>query len=318
MTTVVYSHPIFLNHDTGFGHPESADRLRCIESALNAPEFGDLIRKQAPKGRIDQVLAVHPQEFIDRIFGAIPERGLAYIDGDTVVSRDSGEAALYAVGAVCDAVDLLLSGQADNAFCAVRPPGHHAETKRAMGFCVFNNVAIAANHARRKHGVERVAIVDFDVHHGNGTQEIFYHDPAVLYASTHQMPLYPGTGRRSETGTGNIFNAPLNPGDGSREFQAAMSEIIFPALNRFKPEIILISAGFDAHRADPLASLNFEDSDYAWVTRELLDIADRHCAGRIVSALEGGYDLEALAMSSKAHVYEMMRHERADHRNPDV
>ncbi|MGH8551133.1 MAG: histone deacetylase family protein [Methylococcales bacterium] len=310
MTTLFYSHPIFLNHDTGFGHPECPERLKSIESALNAPEFKDLTRKQAPRGSIDQILAVHPREQFDRIFRAIPERGTGYIDGDTVVSRDSGEAALHAVGAVCDAVDMLLTGQADNAFCAVRPPGHHAETKRAMGFCLFNNVAIAANHARRQYGIQRVAIVDFDVHHGNGTQEIFYHDPAVLYASTHQMPLYPGTGQRSETGLGNIFNAPLEPGDGSLEFQEAMNEMIFPALNRFKPEIILTSAGFDAHQADPLASLNFTDSDYAWVTRKLLDIADQHCAGKIVSTLEGGYNLKALASSAKAHVYEMMNHGR--------
>ncbi|MGH8559623.1 MAG: histone deacetylase family protein [Methylococcales bacterium] len=310
MTTVLYSHPIFLNHDTGYGHPECADRLRSIESALQEPEFKDLYWKQAPKGTLDQILIVHPREYIERIFRAIPARGTGYIDGDTVVSKDSGEAALHAVGAVCDAVDMLMSGQAHNAFCAVRPPGHHAETKRAMGFCLFNNVAIAANHARRHHGLKRVAIVDFDVHHGNGTQEIFYKDPDILYASTHQMPLYPGTGRRSETGAGNIFNAPLLPGDGSSAFQKAMQDIIFPALNEFKPEMILISAGFDAHQSDPLASLNFTDDDYAWVTRELLDLADQHCAGKIVSTLEGGYNLKALASSTAAHVSEMMKHGR--------
>ncbi|MCI0668557.1 MAG: histone deacetylase family protein [Methylococcaceae bacterium] len=317
MTTLLYSHPIFLDHDTGFGHPECPERLRSIESELDAPEFKDLTRRQAPKGNIDQVLAVHSRELFDRIFRAIPRRGIGYIDGDTVVSKDSGEAALYAVGAVCDAVDRLMTGQADNAFCAVRPPGHHAETNRAMGFCLFNNVAIAANHARRWYGIGRVAIVDFDVHHGNGTQQIFYHEPAVLYASTHQMPLYPGTGRRSETGAGNIFNAPLQPGDGSLEFQKSMNEIIFPALHEFRPEIMLISAGFDAHRADPLASLNFTDNDYAWVTRKLLDIADQYCAGRIVSTLEGGYNLKALASSTKAHVSEMLCHKRTDNRSPN-
>lgn len=307
MATLLYSHPVFLSHDTGYQHPECADRLRSIESALEAPEFNNLFRKEAPKGTIDQILTVHSKEYIDRIFRAIPEQGSGYIDGDTVLSKDSGTAALHAVGAVCDAVDKLMSGQADNAFCAVRPPGHHAETKRAMGFCLFNNVAIAANHARRQHGIKRVAIIDFDVHHGNGTQEIFYNDPGVLYASTHQMPLYPGTGRQSETGVGNIFNAPLHPGDGSTAFQKAMNEIIFPALNQFKPEFILISAGFDAHRDDPLASLNFTDSDYAWVTRELLGLADQHGAGKIVSALEGGYNLKALASSVAAHVSELMK-----------
>jgi acetoin utilization deacetylase AcuC-like enzyme len=317
MTTLFYSHPIFLDHDTGFGHPECPERLKSIESALNTPEFKDLSRKLAPRGSIDAILTVHPREQFDRIFRAIPERGNGYIDGDTVVSRDSGEASLYAVGAVCDAVDNIMSGRADNAFCAVRPPGHHAETNRAMGFCLFNNVAIAANHARREHRVKRAAIVDFDVHHGNGTQQIFYHDPDVLYASTHQMPLYPGTGHRSETGLGNIFNAPLHPGDGSPEFRNAMNEIVFPALNRFEPELILISAGFDAHQADPLASLNFTDNDYAWVTRKLLGIADRHCAGRIVSTLEGGYNLKALASSTKAHVIEMMNHRRAENRSPE-
>lgn len=307
MTTVLYTHPIFLNHDTGPGHPECPDRLRSIESALNAPEFKILDRKKAPRGTVDQILTVHPQDHIDRVLRAIPDRGTGYIDGDTVVSSDSGEAALHAVGAVCDAVDMVLTAQADNAFCAVRPPGHHAESKRAMGFCLFNNVAIAANHARRRYGIERAAIVDFDVHHGNGTQQIFFHDPDVLYASTHQIPLYPGTGYRSETGAGNIFNVPLRPGDGGAALQKAMTKIIFPALAEFKPQIILISAGFDAHRDDPLASLNFTVRDYAWITRELREIADQHCSGKIVSALEGGYNLRALAASVAAHVTEMMK-----------
>ncbi|MGH8552266.1 MAG: histone deacetylase family protein [Methylococcales bacterium] len=304
--TTLYTHPIFLEHDTGYGHPECADRLRSIESALQNAQFEGLDRKQAPRGSVDQVLTVHPQDYIDGIFRAIPQRGTGYLDGDTIVSKASGEAALHAVGAACDAVDRVTIGQANNAFCAIRPPGHHAETKRAMGFCLFNNVAIAANHARRKHGLNRVAIVDFDVHHGNGTQEIFYKDASVLYASTHQMPLYPGTGRRSETGVGNIFNAPLEPGAGSDAFREAMSDIIFPALDDFKPEMILVSAGFDAHRADPLASLNFTDEDYAWVTRELLKLAHRHCAGKMVSMLEGGYNLKALATSVQSHVSEMM------------
>jgi acetoin utilization deacetylase AcuC-like enzyme len=312
MTTLLYTHPVFLDHDTGFGHPESPDRLRSIESALAAPRFKDLYRKIAPKGSLEQVLAVHTQEHIDRIFRMIPEQGIAHIDGDTVVSRDSGEAALYAVGAVCDAVDMIMTGQADNAFCAVRPPGHHAERRRAMGFCLFNNIAIAANHARRRYAVKRVAIVDFDVHHGNGTQDIFQKDPDVLYASTHQMPLYPGTGFRNETGVGNIINVPLLPGDGGHALQSAMRKIIFPAVNEFKPELILVSAGFDGHQADPLASLNFTVDDYAWVTREILELADRHCAGKCVSTLEGGYNLKALAGSTAAHVYQMMIHALED------
>lgn len=306
MTTAIYSHPIFLNHDTGSGHPECPDRLRAIESALDSSDFNNLWRIAAPLGTVAQILTTHPQNQIDRVFQAIPEHGTGYIDGDTVVSSDSGQAALHAVGAVCDAVDQVMTGEADNAFCAVRPPGHHAEKNRAMGFCLFNNVAIAANYARQYYSIERVAIVDFDVHHGNGTQEIFYNDPSVLYASTHQIPLYPGTGNRAETGAGNIFNVPLQSGEGSLAFQKAMTEIIFPALNEFRPQLILISAGFDAHQADPLASLNFNDSDFAWITRELLKIAKQHCSGKVISTLEGGYNLDALASSTAAHVCEMM------------
>lgn len=306
MSTLVYSHPIFLNHDTGFGHPECPDRLRSIESALDGPIFETLMRIEAPIGSTAQILTTHPQEHFDRVFQAIPEVGSGYIDGDTVVSADSGKAALYAVGAVCDAVDQVITAKADNAFCALRPPGHHAEKNRAMGFCLFNNVAIAANHARLHYSVERIAIIDFDVHHGNGTQDIFYNDANVLYASTHQMPLYPGTGSRAEIGAGNIFNAPLPAGAGSLDFKNAMTELIFPAIHAFKPELILISAGFDAHRADPLASLNFSDQDFSWITRELMALADQYCSGKIVSMLEGGYDLSALGSSTAAHVNELM------------
>lgn len=307
MTTALYTHPVFLEHNTGFGHPECADRLRVIEAALCALEFQELARKQAPEGQEVAILAVHPREHLDRVLHAIPKQGIQYLDGDTLVSPASGEAALRAVGAVCDAVDLVLGGGADNAFCAVRPPGHHAERNRAMGFCLFNNVAIAARYAQRCHEIERVAIVDFDVHHGNGTQDIFAEDPTVLYASTHQMPLYPGTGYRREKGLGNIFNAPLHPADGGAAFQKAMNEIIFPAIDDFAPNLLLISAGFDAHQADPLASLNLIEADFAWVTRELGAIAACHCAGKIISTLEGGYNLSALAESVAAHVSELMR-----------
>ncbi len=306
MSTFLYTHESFLQHDTGSGHPECADRLRSISIALNQPEFANLIRMPAPSGSEKQIVLIHPQSQIDRVFQSIPKSGSGYLDGDTVVSANSGAAALHAVGAVCDAIDHVITKQATNAFCAVRPPGHHAETNRAMGFCLFNNVAIAAQYARLQCHVDRVAIVDFDVHHGNGTQEIFYSEANVLYASTHQYPLYPGTGGLNETGVGNIFNAPLSAGADTRLFQAAMGERILPALIRFKPELLLISAGFDAHKDDPLASLNLVEDDYAWVTRELMDIADKFCEGRIVSMLEGGYNLSALASSSAAHVRELM------------
>lgn len=307
MTTYYYTHPSFLSHDTGPGHPESAERLRAISAALDAPEFAKMVRREAPAASHDQLRLVHPQRQIDRILRAIPQRGYAYIDGDTVVSPASGEAALRAAGAVCAAVNAVLDGKADNAFCAVRPPGHHAEPGRSMGFCLFNNVAIAAEHARSTRAIERVAIADFDVHHGNGTQAVFYEQPSVLYASTHQAPLYPGTGSVDETGVGNIFNVPLAAGSDGELFRKAVVEIIFPALHAFEPELILISAGFDAHRDDPLASLGLVEEDYAWISRELLKIAETWCRGRVVSTLEGGYHLGALGRSVAAHVRELLR-----------
>ena len=307
MTTLLYTHPSFLQHDTGLGHPESAERLRAIEKALSRPEFAALVRKEAAPASIDQLRLIHTQSHIDRVFTAVPKIGHAYLDADTVISPDSGKAALHAVGAACAAVDAVFAREAGNTFCAVRPPGHHAEPDAAMGFCLFNNVAIAAEHARSRHGVKRVAIVDFDVHHGNGTQAAFRSQPEVLYASTHQYPWYPGTGAANEAGIGNIFNVPLPAGSGSAEFRAAMTGKIFPAVDAFKPALILISAGFDAHRDDPLASLNWMEEDYAWVTREILDLADRHAGGRLVSVLEGGYDLHALAASVSAHVRALMR-----------
>jgi acetoin utilization deacetylase AcuC-like enzyme len=306
MTTLLYTHPSFLEHDTGLGHPESAERLRAIDRALSQPEFAALVKKEAPRASLEQLRLIHTQRHIDRLLKAVPKIGHAYLDADTVISPASGEAALHAVGAVCAAVDAVFGGEASNAFCAVRPPGHHAEPDDAMGFCLFNNIAIAAEHARKRHGIRRVAIVDFDVHHGNGTQAAFHDQKDVLYASTHQYPWYPGTGRASETGVGNIFNAPLPSESGSAEFRAAMTGKILPAVDAFKPELILVSAGFDAHRDDPLAALNLVEEDYAWITRELLKLADRHAARRLVSALEGGYDLEALGASVAAHVQELM------------
>jgi acetoin utilization deacetylase AcuC-like enzyme len=297
-----YSHPDFLLHATGAGHPECADRLRAISKALAQPAFADLIHVAPPVGTEQQVCLIHPLEHIQRIRAAIPVQGERHLDPDTVVSPGSEAAAFRAVGAVCDAVDRILADKADNAFCAVRPPGHHAEPQQAMGFCLFNNVAIAAEYARRHYALERIAIVDFDVHHGNGTQAAFYYQPKVFYASSHEMPHYPGTGQPWETGVGNIVNVPLAAGDTGVEFRKKYDSIILPALDAFKPQLLLISAGFDAHQDDPLASINLVEDDFRWVTQALMDCAGRHCKGRIVSVLEGGYNLKALAASVALHV----------------
>ncbi len=306
MTTFYYTHPSFQSHDTGSGHPENAARLRAIDSVLNRAEFANLVKKEAPRAEIGQILLVHSETHVKKVLDSIPDYGIQYLDPDTPVSPGSGEAALRAAGAVCAAVDAVFAGVANNAFCGVRPPGHHAESSHVMGFCLFNNIAIAAEHARHKHGINRVAIVDFDVHHGNGTQHIFDKNKDVLYASTHQHPWYPGTGSVNETGVGNIFNAPLPAGSGGVEFRAAMSGKILPAIDHFKPELILVSAGFDAHKDDPLGALKLLEEDYAWITRELLNLAKRHCGGKLVSALEGGYHLTALGESVGAHVRELL------------
>jgi acetoin utilization deacetylase AcuC-like enzyme len=306
MTTLLYTHQACLGHDPGSYHPESPDRLRAVLAGLSAREFDTLERREAPRAELDEIMRVHPRAFIEAVLAAVPQRGHAHLDADTGLSPGSREAALHAVGAVCAAVDAVIAGEADNAFCAVRPPGHHAESSRAMGFCLFNNVAIGAQRARQVHGLERAAIIDFDVHHGNGTQEIFENNPHVFYASTHQSPLYPGTGARGETGVGNVVNVPLRPMSGSAEFRRAFDDMILPALEDFRPDFILVSAGFDAHRADPLAQLLLVEADYAWVTERLMACAARHCEGRLVSSLEGGYDLEALASSAAAHVGALM------------
>ena len=245
---------------------------------------------------------VHPSALVDHVLAPMGHDERRWIDGDTVMSAGSAEAALRAAGAVCDAIDSVMAGDVDNAFCAVRPPGHHAEPGRAMGFCLFNNVAVGALYARETYGLGRIAAVDFDVHHGNGTQAAFESDGDLFYASTHQWPLYPGTGAAGETGVGNICNVPLAPGSGSRAFRRAMSETVLPALEAFRPDMILLSAGFDAHNDDPLAGLKFRTEDYGWVTAQLVRIAEGLCGGRMVSALEGGYDLQALADSVVAHV----------------
>ena len=302
MRTLYYSHPDFLLHDTGKGHPECAGRLRSIAKALDAPEFTNLIRVLPPLGTEQQIRLIHPRFHIEAIRAAIPEQGEHFLDHDTVLSPGSENAAFRAVGAVCDAVDKVVTEQADNAFCAIRPPGHHAEPDLAMGFCLFNNVAIAASYALCHHHLERVAIVDFDVHHGNGTQAAFYKQPNVLYASSHQMPNYPGTGFPTETGVGNIINVPLAAGDTGVEFRKKYNSIILPALRNFKPDLLLISAGFDAHKDDPLSATMLIEDDFRWVTQELMDIADCYCKGRIISALEGGYNLKALAASVAVHI----------------
>jgi acetoin utilization deacetylase AcuC-like enzyme len=306
MTTLLYTHPACLDHDPGGHHPESPARLQAVLQALEAPQFAGIERREAPEADLDDIARVHPRRFVEALLAAVPTSGHVGIDADTVMSPGSGRAALRAAGAVVAAVDAVAAGEADNAFCAVRPPGHHAEPRRAMGFCLFNNVAIGALRARQAHGLARVAVIDFDVHHGNGTQACFHDDASLFYASTHQSPFYPGTGARGETGVGNIVNAPLPAMAGSREFHLAFEREILPALDSFRPEMVLISAGFDAHRRDPLAQLMLDEADYVWVTERLLAVARTHAEGRVVSTLEGGYDLAALGASAAAHVGVLM------------
>jgi acetoin utilization deacetylase AcuC-like enzyme len=311
MTTLLLTHPSFILHDTGPGHPERPDRMRAIDKALAQDAFKRLVRRDAPlRDDVEAAIArVHPAEYIGAIKAARPADGeeAVRLDPDTVLSSGTWDAALRAVGAGLLAVDEVMAGTVKNAFCQIRPCGHHAETARAMGFCLFNNAAVAARYAKSKHGAERVAIVDWDVHHGNGTQDIFWTDKSVFFASTHQMPLYPGTGALGETGEGNIWNAPLRPNDGGEQFRAAMNQRILPALRNFGPDLIIISAGFDAHEADPLANLRLVEADFAWATMELLEIAALHANGRVVSMLEGGYDLAALGRSVAVHVDGLMQ-----------
>ncbi len=304
MTTLYITHPVFLDHDTGPGHPETADRLRAVNTILETPAFHYLVRENAPAVDPALVEAVHTPAYVRGVLQAIPESGRAVVDdGDTVVSPASGEAALRAAGAVVEGVAAVVGGTTRNVFCGVRPPGHHAEADHAMGFCLFNNVAVAARAARNVHGLERVAVVDFDVHHGNGTQQAFWSDPGVFYASSHQMPLFPGTGTPAERGAhDNIVNVPLASDADSAAFRAAYTETILPRLRAFAPQLVLISAGFDAHKADPLATVRVSTADFGWLTGELLAVA-RDCAdNRVVSVLEGGYNLNALAASVAAHV----------------
>ena len=307
MRTALFTHEACLEHDTGQSHPESPARLRAVLQALDAPAFANLDRREAPRATIDQIARVHPRDYVTQLLSDIPESGLLQLDADTIASPGSGEAALRAAGAVCAAIDAVISGEVRNAFCAVRPPGHHAEPTIPMGFCIFNSIAVGAAHAREAHGLNRVAVVDFDVHHGNGTQAMFQDNPYSFFASTHQSPLYPGTGAATDRGCAdNIVNAPLPPNAGSDAFQHAMTETVLPALSAFAPDMIFISAGFDAHADDPLASLNFLDGDYAWATQQIMNVAGNCCDGRLVSTLEGGYDLAALARSAACHVSTLM------------
>ncbi len=307
MVTRLYTNPIFLEHLTPPGHPERPDRLRAVERMLDDEAFADLDRVIAPKGDEETILYAHPREFVERVRAAIPQEGIVSLDADTNVSPKSWQAAVTAVGAANAAVDDVFEGRAANVFVASRPPGHHAEKTTAMGFCLFNTAAIAARYAQRRHGVERVAIIDWDVHHGNGTQDIFWDDPTVMYCSTHQMPLYPGTGAKSETGVGNIVNAPLAPQTGSDVFRDAFNSRVLPAIDGFAPDLIIISAGFDAHHRDPLAEINLTEDDFDWATGQLMERATRHAGNRLVSLLEGGYDLQGLAFSVAAYVGRLMK-----------
>ena len=307
MTTRLYTHPIFLEHITPPGHPERPDRLRAIERVLDDEAFAALDRVKAPEGDEATILYAHPADFVARVRAAIPEEGIARIDADTTASPKSWQAVIAAIGTANAAVDDVFAGRADNVFVAARPPGHHAEKTTAMGFCFFNTAAIAARYAQKKHGAERVAVVDWDVHHGNGTQDIFWDDPSVLYCSTHQMPLYPGTGAKTETGAGNIVNAPLAPQTGSEVFRDAFLSRVLPSLDNFAPDLIIISAGFDAHHRDPLAEINLTEDDFDWATGQLMQRAARHSGNRLVSLLEGGYDLQGLAFSVAAHVGRLMK-----------
>jgi len=308
VSVALFTHPSALTHDTGPDHPECPDRVRYVLRALETAEFTPLLREIAPAAPVEALLAAHTPAMVEDILGRQPGPSeLIYLDADTVLSAGSVEAALHAAGGAMAGVDAVMEGWARAAFVAMRPPGHHAEHDRPMGFCLFNNAAVAAFHARSKWQLRRIAVVDFDVHHGNGTQDIFYNDGDLFYASSHQHPCYPGTGLAHQRGAANnILNLQLAPGSGSEAFREAWRDGI-AALQAFRPELLIISAGFDGHAADPLAQLRLREPDFSWMTEQLMAVADECCAGRIVSLLEGGYDLDALAASAAAHVRTLMR-----------
>ena len=299
MVTALVTHDACFDHVTPPGHPEQVARLDAVLGALKGM---DLRHVKAPMGAEDDILLAHPKAHVSTIRNAAPETGWRSLDADTHMSVGTLEAAFRCVGGVVRAVDLVMGDDVRNAFVAMRPPGHHAEHETAMGFCFFGNVAIAAKYALEHHGLKRVAIVDFDVHHGNGTQDLVEDDPRILFCSTHQSPLYPGTGAAHETGVGNVLNCPLPEGAGSKAFRDVMERVVLPRVDAFSPQLLIISAGFDAHRDDPLAGMNLVEDDFAWITERLCDLADRHCKGRVVSSLEGGYDLVALGACAAAHV----------------
>jgi acetoin utilization deacetylase AcuC-like enzyme len=309
MTTLIYTHSDCLDHRPGQGHPESPARLLAVVEALKSPEFEAAQWREAPLGSREQVLLVHDEAYLDFVESTSPRQGLRALDsGDTVMSPGTLRAVLRCVGAACAGVDAVVGAEASNVFCATRPCGHHAESNRAMGFCVYNQAAIAALYAREQHGLRRIAVVDFDVHHGNGTQHTFWDDADLFYGSSHQWPFYPGTGARVEQGVaGNIVNVPLARGADSATFRVRMEDELLPALREFAPELLVVSAGFDAHEKDPLGGLSFSDDDFRWITRELMAVADDTAGGRVVSILEGGYSLEGLASGAAAHLRALMR-----------
>lgn len=303
MTVRVYTHPSSHLHVTPPGHPERVARIQTVDRVLGEDRFAGLDRAEPPKATEDQLKRAHDSGYVEKIYAASPDDGIVSLDADTHMVKDSLDAALHAAGANVAAVDAVMAGQTKAAFCALRPPGHHAERDRAMGFCLFSNIAIGALHAIESLGAGRVAIMDFDVHHGNGTQDVFWSDPRVMFSSTHQMPLYPGTGAPSETGEhGNIANAPLGPMTGGSEMRAAFENRVLPAIRKHEPDLIMISAGFDAHVNDPLANLMWTAEDFRWATERIVDLAAELCDGRVVSTLEGGYDLDGLAESVAAHL----------------
>ena len=306
MTTALFTHSVCLEHYTGYSHPESPARLQELLYRLSQPDFEALVRHEAPRAERAQLSLVHEPKYVSQVLFSVPETGTHDFAINTVMSPRTAEAALRAAGAVCAAVDAVMAGEVRNAFCAVRPPGHHAETGRAMGFCFFNNVAIGVAHARAVHGIKRAAVIDFDVHHGNGTQQIFKNQPDVFFVSTHQQNIFPNTGASTDRGIGNVLNLPLARGTDGKTYRQVFAEKVLPALAAAKPELIFISAGFDAHCDDPLGDLRLKNEDFAWITEILVEFAAQWCDGRIVSTLEGGYDPHAVAGASAAHIRALM------------